>query len=155
MVCQSFDLISYIVSRGISVHDVDLCYFLLIGKWPFWISPRQVLVVPVVSALDEYGQQVKQRFHDAGFMTDIDVDPGRTLNKKIRNGQLQQYNFILGKLSNEIFSSQNRLHSEPCDRHFQLRISYYVRLRIVKLLTVDHLPIFRIVFVMKFMLNMF
>ncbi|KAM7536520.1 hypothetical protein Aperf_G00000081188 [Anoplocephala perfoliata] len=65
------------------------------GKWPFWISPRQILVVPVVSALDEYGQKVKQQFHDAGFMVDIDVDPGRTLNKKIRNGQLQQYNFIL------------------------------------------------------------
>nr|CDS31553.1 Threonyl tRNA synthetase C [Hymenolepis microstoma] len=65
------------------------------GKWPFWINPRQVLVVPVVSALDEYGQKVKEQLHDAGFMADIDVDPGRTLNKKIRNGQLQQYNFIL------------------------------------------------------------
>ncbi|KAM3177229.1 Threonine--tRNA ligase 1, cytoplasmic, partial [Hymenolepis weldensis] len=65
------------------------------GKWPFWINPRQILVVPVVSAIDGYGQEVKERLHDAGFMADIDLDPGRTLNKKIRNGQLQQYNFIL------------------------------------------------------------
>lgn len=30
-------------------------------------------------------------------MTDVDVDPGCTLNKKIRNAQLAQYNFILGE----------------------------------------------------------
>lgn len=41
--------------------------------------------------------QVKQEFHNSGFMTDIDVDPGCTLNKKIRNAQLAQYNFILGE----------------------------------------------------------
>lgn len=55
--------------------------------------------MPVVSAIDGYGQEVKERLHDAGFMADIDMDPGRTLNKKIRNGQLQQYNFILGRSS--------------------------------------------------------
>uniref|UniRef100_A0A803XVZ9 threonine--tRNA ligase n=1 Tax=Meleagris gallopavo TaxID=9103 RepID=A0A803XVZ9_MELGA len=38
---------------------------------------------------------VRQQFHDAGLMVDIDVDPGCTLNKKIRNAQLAQYNFIL------------------------------------------------------------
>lgn len=30
-------------------------------------------------------------------MTDVDLDPGCTLNKKIRNAQLAQYNFILGE----------------------------------------------------------
>jgi len=29
-------------------------------------------------------------------MCDVDVDHGDTLNKKIRNAQLAQYNFILG-----------------------------------------------------------
>ena len=33
-------------------------------------------------------------------MVDIDLDPGCTLNKKIRNAQLAQYNFILGKKGN-------------------------------------------------------
>lgn len=67
------------------------------GKWPFWLSPRQALVIPVVSACDEYAIDVKNRLHDAGFMVSVDTDPGRTLNKKIRNGQLLQNNFILGK----------------------------------------------------------
>ncbi|XP_012495959.1 PREDICTED: threonine--tRNA ligase, cytoplasmic [Propithecus coquereli] len=65
------------------------------GKWPFWLSPRQVMVVPVGPTCDEYAQKVRQQFHDAKLMADIDLDPGCTLNKKIRNAQLAQYNFIL------------------------------------------------------------
>lgn len=65
------------------------------GKWPFWLSPRQVMVVPVGPTCDEYAQKVRQQFHDAGLMADVDLDPGCTLNKKIRNAQLAQYNFIL------------------------------------------------------------
>uniref|UniRef100_A0A8B9UZS3 threonine--tRNA ligase n=1 Tax=Anas zonorhyncha TaxID=75864 RepID=A0A8B9UZS3_9AVES len=62
---------------------------------PLWLSPQQVMVVPVGPMCDEYAQKVRQQFHDAGLMADIDVDPGCTLNKKIRNAQLAQYNFIL------------------------------------------------------------
>nr|KAF6442523.1 hypothetical protein HJG63_018883 [Rousettus aegyptiacus] len=65
------------------------------GKWPFWLSPRQVMVVAVGPTCDEYAQKVRQQFHDAKFMADVDLDPGCTLNKKIRNAQLAQYNFIL------------------------------------------------------------
>ena len=30
-------------------------------------------------------------------MVDLDLAPGDTMNKKIRNAQLNQYNYILGK----------------------------------------------------------
>ncbi|XP_022175641.1 threonine--tRNA ligase, cytoplasmic isoform X1 [Myzus persicae] len=65
------------------------------GKWPFWLSPRQVVVIPVGPQFDDYSEKVKQEIYDAGFMCDVDVDHGDTLNKKIRNAQLAQYNFIL------------------------------------------------------------
>lgn len=41
--------------------------------------------------------QVKQTVFSAGYLTDVDLDHGTTLNKKIRNAQLAQYNFIFGK----------------------------------------------------------
>ncbi|XP_067161507.1 threonine--tRNA ligase 2, cytoplasmic isoform X1 [Apteryx mantelli] len=65
------------------------------GKWPFWLSPRQVMVVPVGPASEEYARQVCSDFFEAGFMSDVDLDQSCTLNKKIRNAQLAQYNFIL------------------------------------------------------------
>ncbi|KAM5170464.1 threonine--tRNA ligase 1, cytoplasmic-like [Mantella aurantiaca] len=65
------------------------------GKWPFWLSPRQVMVVPVGPNCEDYAQQVCNRFFEAGFMADVDLDNSCMLNKKIRNAQLAQYNFIL------------------------------------------------------------
>ncbi|KAG9488384.1 hypothetical protein GDO78_007933 [Eleutherodactylus coqui] len=65
------------------------------GKWPLWLSPQQVMVVPVGPTCDDYAQKVREQFHHAGFMADVDLDHGSTLNKKIRNAQLAQYNFIL------------------------------------------------------------
>lgn len=89
------------------------------GKWPLWLSPRQVMVVPVGPTCEEYAQTVRQEFHNAGFMSDVDLDPGCTLNKKIRNAQLAQYNFILvvgekEKTSNtvNVRTRDNKVHGE-------------------------------------------
>lgn len=65
------------------------------GKWPFWLSPRQVMVVPVGPAYDEYARHVRDEMHNAGFMAEADLDAGDTMNKKIRNAQLAQFNYIL------------------------------------------------------------
>lgn len=89
------------------------------GKWPLWLSPRQVMVVPVGPTCEEYAQKVQKEFHISGFMTDVDLDPGCTLNKKIRNAQLAQYNFILvvgekEKTSNtvNVRTRDNKVHGE-------------------------------------------
>ncbi|XP_059479608.1 threonine--tRNA ligase 1, cytoplasmic isoform X1 [Neocloeon triangulifer] len=65
------------------------------GKWPFWLSPRQCTVVPVGPQFDSYAEEVRKIIYDAGFMCDADTDAGDLMNKKIRNAQLAQYNFIL------------------------------------------------------------
>ncbi|KAI5705070.1 hypothetical protein M8J75_011574 [Diaphorina citri] len=65
------------------------------GKWPFWISPRQGIVIPVAEPFNEYADQVKNKIFAAGFMCDADLDSSDTLNKKIRNAQISQYNFIM------------------------------------------------------------
>jgi len=64
------------------------------GKWPFWLSPRQALVVPVGKNFVPYANQVKDRLKAAGFHADID-DSSNSLKKKVREGQLAQYNYIL------------------------------------------------------------
>jgi threonyl-tRNA synthetase len=66
------------------------------GKWPFWLSPRQILVVPVMPAVNDYAEEVQRIFKAEKMHVDIDLS-GNTLQKKIRTGQLQQYNFVFGK----------------------------------------------------------
>ncbi|XP_028986416.1 threonine--tRNA ligase 1, cytoplasmic-like isoform X3 [Betta splendens] len=64
------------------------------GKWPLWLSPAQVMVVPVGGNSESYAGQVVRQFREAGFMADLNEDQGATLNKKIRSAQLAQYNYI-------------------------------------------------------------
>lgn len=66
------------------------------GKWPFWLSPRQILIVPVGVGFYEYAKEVHATLHKLKFFVDVDLS-GNTLQKKVRTGQLAQYNFIFGK----------------------------------------------------------
>jgi threonyl-tRNA synthetase len=65
------------------------------GKWPFWLSPRQVVVIPVAGPHKEYAKEVAQKLWDAGIYADADLSDS-TLPKKVRNGEIAQYNFIFG-----------------------------------------------------------
>merc|ERR1712156_877879 len=41
-----------------------------------------------------YANKVRQDLRSLGYMCDTDVDDSNTMNKKVRNAQLAQYNFI-------------------------------------------------------------
>merc|ERR1711981_485521 len=89
------------------------------GKWPFWLSPRQAMVVPVGPPFNAYAQDVRDRLKGSGFCADVDVDDGNTMNKKVRNAQLAQYNFILvvGEKEKEnetvnVRTRDNKVHGE-------------------------------------------
>ncbi|KAN0063845.1 threonyl-tRNA synthetase [Thecaphora frezii] len=64
------------------------------GKWPFWLSPRQVLVVPVTTSVYEYAKEVQATLWSAGMYADVDLSDN-TLPKKVRNGEVAQYNFVV------------------------------------------------------------
>ncbi|GMM53056.1 threonine--tRNA ligase [Starmerella bacillaris] len=63
------------------------------GKWPLWLSPRQILVIPVSQHVYDYAQEVRDFFFNHEFYADVDLGPN-TLQKKVRQGQLAQYNYI-------------------------------------------------------------
>jgi len=64
------------------------------GKWPFWLSPRQAMVVPVAAPFNDYAQTVQKQLKEEGFMCEANVDNTETMNKKVRNAQIAQFNFI-------------------------------------------------------------
>jgi len=64
------------------------------GKWPFWLSPRQAMVVPVAPLYNDYALEIVGLMKAAGFCCEADTDNSNTMNKKVRNAQLAQFNFI-------------------------------------------------------------
>ncbi|PWA13679.1 Aminoacyl-tRNA synthetase, class II [Artemisia annua] len=74
------------------------------GKWPFWLSPRQAIVCPLSNESQAYGQEVKELIDAAGYY-DIDSSD-RTIQKKVREAQLAQYNYILVVGKEEVKTKQ-------------------------------------------------
>lgn len=64
------------------------------GKWPFWLSPRQAIVCPVSEKSQPYALKLRDQIHDAGYYVDVDATD-RTIQKKVREAQVAQYNYIL------------------------------------------------------------
>ncbi|CAK9007416.1 unnamed protein product [Durusdinium trenchii] len=63
------------------------------GKWPFWLSPRQVQVVPVGTQFNDYALWVERQLQIHGFHAEAETS-GKTLNKKVREAQLAQWNYV-------------------------------------------------------------
>uniref|UniRef100_A0A8B9KEC2 threonine--tRNA ligase n=1 Tax=Astyanax mexicanus TaxID=7994 RepID=A0A8B9KEC2_ASTMX len=100
-------------------NDIFHAFFFFFFFRPLWLSPRQVMLVPVNPSLEEYASKVCKQFVEAGFMADADLDSSCLLNKKIRNAQLAQYNFILvvgekEKMTNSVNvrTRDNKVHGE-------------------------------------------
>ncbi|KNC71845.1 hypothetical protein SARC_15612 [Sphaeroforma arctica JP610] len=73
------------------------------GKWPMWVSPRQVLVVPVTNTqtLNTYAHDIAQRLKRAGLYSHADISH-ETLSKKIQKHHTMQYNYICVVGENEM-----------------------------------------------------
>lgn len=63
------------------------------GKWDFWISPRQIQLIPMGNDAVEFTEQVYNTLLLRGYSVSIDRS-GDTFNKKIRNAQNDGYNYI-------------------------------------------------------------
>ncbi|MEM4246984.1 MAG: threonine--tRNA ligase [Candidatus Woesearchaeota archaeon] len=64
------------------------------GKFPLWLSPVQARIVPVSDKFLDYARSIYAEFFKAGIRIEID-ESVETLNKKIRNAELDKVNYIL------------------------------------------------------------
>ena len=72
------------------------------GKWPFWVSPRQCLIIPLVDQPDnvhELREKLRIKHADDYFSTryhvEIDTNIDNTLSKRIREAEMLAFNYIL------------------------------------------------------------
>ncbi|OKL23871.1 threonine--tRNA ligase [Metamycoplasma hominis] len=64
------------------------------GVLPFWLSPRQITIIPINNELNEKAQDLYNEFLDEDFNVNIDIRPER-INKKIRDAQILKTKFIV------------------------------------------------------------
>ncbi|KAI8818001.1 uncharacterized protein EV422DRAFT_539623 [Fimicolochytrium jonesii] len=62
------------------------------GKWPFWLSPRQVAIIPVAAKYNDYAQEIQKLLFEKGLEAEADLSDV-TLNKKIAYADTAGWNF--------------------------------------------------------------
>jgi len=64
------------------------------GKFPLWMSPVQITLLPINDDLIPYANSVRKIFEDSGLRTEMDSRT-ESLNKKVREAQLQKIPLII------------------------------------------------------------
>ena len=64
------------------------------GKFPFWISPLQVIVIPISEEFDDYAKEVNAKIINAGISSEVDLK-NHNLNYKIREHSLSKVPLLL------------------------------------------------------------
>eukprot|EP01134_Creolimax_fragrantissima_P005896 CFRG5896T1 len=92
------------------------------GKWPMWVSPRQVLVVPVTNTqeLNVYAQDITMKLKQNGLYSYCDTS-NESLSKKILKHHALQFNYICvvgeNEKKNDLVSvrvrGQHKSHTQP------------------------------------------
>ncbi|MDA9880887.1 threonine--tRNA ligase [Candidatus Pelagibacter sp.] len=64
------------------------------GKFPFWISPLQTVVIPISEEFDDYAIKVSKKIKEAGMSSSVDLKK-HNLNYKIRDNSLAKIPLLL------------------------------------------------------------
>jgi threonyl-tRNA synthetase len=64
------------------------------GKFPFWISPLQTVVIPISEEFDDYATKVSKKIKQAGMSSFVDLKK-HNLNYKIRDHSLAKIPLLL------------------------------------------------------------
>jgi len=69
------------------------------GKWPLWLSPRQLLVIPISDKFNKYAELVQGIFFSQGFIVDVDLSDKSFQRKMIhaRKNGFYNYYLVVGK----------------------------------------------------------
>jgi threonyl-tRNA synthetase len=64
------------------------------GAFPVWLSPLQVMVIPIADRHVEYASEVAERLKAADIRVEVD-ERGERMNAKVRDAQLQKIPYML------------------------------------------------------------
>jgi threonyl-tRNA synthetase len=65
-----------------------------VGKFPLWLTPEQVIVLPISEKFNDYAQKVSDILCDADIRCDVDLR-NEKIDRKIRDNELKRIPYLL------------------------------------------------------------
>ncbi len=72
------------------------------GRFPLWLAPEQVIILPISEKFNDYAYEVKRQLEDADICVSVD-DRNEKIGRKIRDNELKRipYMLIVGEKEQE------------------------------------------------------
>ncbi len=95
------------------------------GRFPLWLSPVQVAVLTVADRHATYAHQVATFLRKAGFLCEV-FDAADSVNKKVRNAQMNQFNYMLTVGDKEMENGTVGLRTRDNVVHGEMALSAFL-----------------------------
>ncbi|PIT84291.1 threonine--tRNA ligase [Candidatus Micrarchaeota archaeon CG10_big_fil_rev_8_21_14_0_10_45_29] len=94
------------------------------GKFPVWLAPVQVALLPINDEMIEFAKELASKFKEAGIRAEVN-EKTETINAKIRDAQMQKipYMLVVGKKEKESGELQVRQRD---GKQFNMRVEEFI-----------------------------
>ena len=89
-----FELGSMLTEQGWDSETIGILIENYAGKFPFWISPLQTVVIPISEDFEEYAKKVSDKIREVGITSMVDLK-NHNLNYKIRDHSLAKIPLLI------------------------------------------------------------
>lgn len=96
------------------------------GKFPFWMSPLPIRVIPVAETHTDYAQEIVRQIREAGFLCDSD-ESQESLGKRVRNAQLLKTNYMLTVGDKELQNKSIALRTRDNVVHGEIKLGEFLK----------------------------
>ena len=96
------------------------------GKFPFWISPLQVIVIPISEEFDDYAKEVNLKIINAGINSEVDLK-NNNLNYKIREHSLSKVPLLLICGKKEVDSKSVTIRRLDTEKQENMELNLFLK----------------------------
>ena len=96
------------------------------GKFPFWISPLQVIVIPISEEFDDYAKEVNAKIINAGISSEVDLK-NHNLNYKIREHSLSKVPLLLICGKKEVDSKSVTIRRLDTNKQENMELNLFIK----------------------------
>lgn len=95
------------------------------GAFPLWMSPRQVMIVPVAEKFDEYAKKINETLKDLDIRSNVDFSAD-SFSKKIRNWEINKYNYIVIVWEEEVMNNTVSIRNVRSKEQSTMKIDEFI-----------------------------
>jgi threonyl-tRNA synthetase len=96
------------------------------GKFPFWIAPLQVVVIPISEEFDTYAKEVNRKINNAGMSSEVDLK-NHNLNYKIREHSLSKIPLLLICGKKEVDSNSVTIRRLDTNKQENMELNLFLK----------------------------